>query len=115
MVACGCVGQPSWRLQRGGVAAPDAVQSYRRVYSHQQYIGNTKGASGVPSQQRVSYAVDMTTKGTPGRMVRIDDDTWAAYGELCKAEGTSRADDIRRHVHARVAAWRKTQRAESKS
>lgn len=51
----------------------------------------------------------MTTKGTPGRMVRIDDATWAAYGELCEEEGTSRADDIRRHVHSRVNAWRKKQ------
>ncbi|MFF0736827.1 hypothetical protein ACFYVK_35100 [Streptomyces chartreusis] len=51
----------------------------------------------------------MTTKGTPGRMVRIDDETWAAYGELCAAEGTSRADDLRRHAHARVEAWRKKQ------
>jgi hypothetical protein len=54
----------------------------------------------------VSYSVVMTTTGTPGRMVRIDDETWAAYGELCKAEGTNRADDMRRHVHARVKAWR---------
>ncbi|MFJ7269368.1 hypothetical protein ACIQV3_22450 [Streptomyces sp. NPDC099050] len=52
----------------------------------------------------------MTTKGTPGRMVRIDDEMWAAYGELCTEEGTSRADDIRRHVHARVKAWRTAQR-----
>jgi hypothetical protein len=51
----------------------------------------------------------MTTKGTPGRVVRIDDETWAAYGQLCEAEGTSRADDMRRHVHARVTAWRKAQ------
>lgn len=49
----------------------------------------------------------MTTKGTPGRMVRIDDEMWAAYGQLCEAEGTSRADDIRRHVHSRVNAWRR--------
>jgi hypothetical protein len=49
----------------------------------------------------------MTTKGTPGRVVRIDDETWAAYGELCAAEGTSRADDLRRHAHARVAEWQK--------
>ncbi|MGW9058865.1 hypothetical protein [Streptomyces sp. NPDC055733] len=54
----------------------------------------------------------MTTKGTPGRMVRIDDATWAAYGELCEAEGTSRADDLRRHAHARVNAWRKKQSME---
>jgi polyhydroxyalkanoate synthesis regulator phasin len=51
----------------------------------------------------------MTTKGTPGRVVRIDDDTWVAYGELCAAEGTNRADDLRRHAHARVAEWRKAQ------
>ena len=57
----------------------------------------------------VSYAVLMTTKGTPGRVVRIDNDTWTAYGELCAAEGTSRADDLRRHAHARVAAWKKKQ------
>lgn len=66
----------------------------------------------VPSQCTVSYAVDMTTKGTPGRVVRIDDETWAVYGELCAAEGTSRADDLRRHAHARVAAWRKKQAIE---
>jgi phage-related protein len=59
----------------------------------------------VTSHCTVSYAVDMTTKGTPGRMVRIDDATWAAYGELCEAEGTSRADD-------RVNAWRKKQAIE---
>lgn len=52
----------------------------------------------------------MTTKGTPGRMIRIDDEVWAAYGALCEEEGTSRADDVRRHVHARVNAWRKRQR-----
>jgi hypothetical protein len=63
----------------------------------------------VPIHCTVSYAVLMTTKGTPGRVVRIDDETWAAYGELCAAEGTSRADDLRRHAHARVNAWRKKQ------
>lgn len=66
-------------------------------------------ATVVTSQCTVSYAVDMTSKGTPGRMIRIDDATWAAYGELCAAEGTSRADDLRRHAHARVEAWRKKQ------
>lgn len=42
-------------------------------------------------------------------MVRIDDEMWAAYGQLCEEEGTSRADDMRRHVHSRVNAWRKKQ------
>lgn len=69
-------------------------------------------AGVVTSHCTVSYAGGMTTKGTPGRMVRIDDETWAAYGELCEAEGTSRADDLRRHAHARVAAWRRKQAIE---
>lgn len=63
----------------------------------------------MPSQCTVSYADVMTSRGTPGRMVRIEDDMWAAYGQLCEEEGTSRADDIRRHVHSRVNAWRKQQ------
>lgn len=63
----------------------------------------------MPSHCTVSYSVDMTTRGTPGRMVRIDEEMWAAYGELCDEEGTSRADDIRRHVHSRVNAWRRKQ------
>lgn len=45
-------------------------------------------------------------------MVRIDAETWEAYGELCAEEGTSRGDDIRRHVHARVNAWRRKKRRE---
>lgn len=45
-------------------------------------------------------------------MVRIDDATWADYGKLCEEEGTSRADDLRRHVHARVNAWRARNRRE---
>lgn len=57
----------------------------------------------------VSYAGLMTTKGTPGRMVRIEEEIWTEYGELCEAEGTSRADDLRRHAYSRVNAWRKAQ------
>ncbi|MER5613250.1 MULTISPECIES: hypothetical protein [unclassified Streptomyces] len=51
----------------------------------------------------------MTTKGTPGRMVRIEEEVWAEYGQLCDEEGTSRGDDLRRHAYARVNAWRKAQ------
>lgn len=63
----------------------------------------------MPSQCRVSYSDVMTSRGTPGRMVRIEDSVWADYGKLCEEEGTSRADDLRRHAHARVAAWKKKQ------
>lgn len=73
-------------------------------------MGSTMGWRGVCSQRTVSYPVAMTTKGTPGRMVRIDDETWAAYKELCAEEGTTRADDLRRHVHAKVKAWRTAKR-----
>ncbi|MEV5862340.1 hypothetical protein AB0L83_21825 [Streptomyces sp. NPDC052071] len=55
----------------------------------------------------------MTTKGTPGRMVRIDEETWAAYGQLCDEEGTTRGDDLRRHAKKRVATWRRRKAAEA--
>ncbi|MGW2920337.1 hypothetical protein ACWDBF_21100 [Streptomyces angustmyceticus] len=54
----------------------------------------------------------MTTKGTPGRVVRIDDETWEAYGELCEAKGLSRAADLRVYIKQQVAAFKRQQRAE---
>ncbi|MEU1443056.1 hypothetical protein [Streptomyces mirabilis] len=47
----------------------------------------------------------MTTRGTPGRMIRIDDEMWELYGQLCAEEGTTRTDELRRHVHSRVRAY----------
>jgi hypothetical protein len=52
----------------------------------------------------------MTTKGLPGRVVRIDDETWADYEKACQEKGIARAADIRMHVKREVAAWRKRQR-----
>ncbi|MFJ6239813.1 hypothetical protein ACIQH0_37805 [Streptomyces griseus] len=49
----------------------------------------------------------MTTKGQPGRVVRIDDETWDAYGQLCAEKGIARAADMRMHVVREVNAWRK--------
>lgn len=63
----------------------------------------------VTSQRRVSYAVDMTTKGLPGRVVRIDDETWADYEKACEEKGVARATDIRMYVMREVTAWRKAQ------
>lgn len=54
----------------------------------------------------------MTTKGTPGRVIRVDDETWAAYGEACEAKGLSRAADLRMHIKREIAAYRRRQRAE---
>jgi len=64
----------------------------------------------VTSQRRVSYAVDMTTKGQPGRVIRIDDETWADYEKLCEEKGVKRATDIRMYVVREVTAWRRRQR-----
>lgn len=64
----------------------------------------------VTSHCTVSYAVDMTTKGLPGRVVRIDDETWADYEKACAEKGIARAADIRMYVKREVAAWRKRQR-----
>lgn len=49
----------------------------------------------------------MTTKGTPGRVIRVDDETWAEYAEACEAKGTPRAVDLRMHIKREIAAHRK--------
>ncbi|MFF7147544.1 hypothetical protein ACFZAO_05655 [Streptomyces griseoaurantiacus] len=55
----------------------------------------------------------MTTKGQPGRVVRIDDETWADYGRLCEEKGIARAADMRMYVVREVTAWRKANGLES--
>lgn len=67
----------------------------------------------MPCQCTVSYAEDMTTKGTPGRVIRVDEETWAAYELVCKAKGLSRAADLRVYINREIAAHRRRQRAES--
>lgn len=54
----------------------------------------------------------MTTKGTKGRVIRVDDETWDAYDAACKDLGTTRADDLRRHMHRQIAAYKRRRRAE---
>jgi hypothetical protein len=55
----------------------------------------------------------MTTKGTPGRVLRVDQETWDAYEAACKDINTTHADDLRRHIHRQIAAYKRRQRAES--
>jgi hypothetical protein len=57
----------------------------------------------------------MTTKGTPGRMIRVDDETWAAYGEVCEAKGLSRAADLRVYIKQQVVAHRRQQAADRRA
>ena len=67
----------------------------------------------MPSHCTVSYAVLMTTKGLPGRVIRIDDETWADYEKACAEKGVARATDIRMYVLREVAAWRRRHRGET--
>lgn len=55
----------------------------------------------------------MTTKGTPQRVIRVDDETWNAYGELCAEKGIARSADLRMYIKREVAEWRRRQRAEA--
>jgi len=55
----------------------------------------------------------MTTKGQPGRVIRIDDETWADYEKACKEKGVARATDIRMYVLREVSAWRRWQKTEA--
>ena len=57
----------------------------------------------------------MTTKGTPGRVIRVDEETWAAYGEVCDAKGLSRAADLRVYIKAEVARYRRQQAADRRA
>lgn len=38
-------------------------------------------------------------------MIRIDDEMWDLYDQACAEEGTTRTDDLRRHVHSRVRTF----------
>ena len=46
-------------------------------------------------------------------MVRVDEETWAAYGEVCEAKGLSRAADLRVYIKREIASFRRQQRAEA--
>jgi hypothetical protein len=53
------------------------------------------------------------TGNTPNRVIRVSDEDWAAYGEAVAAMGSSRADDMRRHIKAAIAAYKREQRRAS--
>lgn len=59
------------------------------------------------------YCVDMAPRAvgkTPNRVVRIDDETWAAYARVCEARGISRADAIRLSIKREIAEFEREQR-----
>ena len=67
----------------------------------------------MPGDCTVSYPGRMTTKGTPGRVIRIDDETWAAYGAACDDKGLKRAADLRVYIKSQIAAHKRRLRAEA--
>lgn len=86
------------------------MTGHRQVKESPSTITHRDSANaGVTSHCTVSYAGGMTTKGQPGRVIRIDDETWADFGKLCEEKGIARATDIRMYVVREVMAWRKQQ------
>lgn len=59
------------------------------------------------------YPVHMATKGTPQRVIRVDDETWDAYGQLCEEKGIARSADLRMYIKREVAAWHRERQAEA--
>lgn len=52
---------------------------------------------------------------TTNRVVRIDDELWAEFGELCEEEGTNRTADIRAYIERRLKARRRRAKREAQS
>jgi hypothetical protein len=52
----------------------------------------------------------MATRGTPQRVVRVDDETWAAFGRACKDKQTTRADELRRFMRQQIKDFEAEQR-----
>lgn len=46
----------------------------------------------------------------PNRVVRVSNDDWSAYQQVCDEKGISRSDDLRMYIKKEVAAWRRRQR-----
>lgn len=53
------------------------------------------------------YAGDMASNPTPQRVIRVDDETWTAYGQLCEEKGVARSADLRMYIKREVAEWRR--------
>jgi hypothetical protein len=52
----------------------------------------------------VDTLTTVSSRGTKGRLIRVEDDLWKAYLEACKAEGTTGSEDIRQHMRDKVTA-----------
>jgi deoxycytidylate deaminase len=61
-----------------------------------------------------AYAVPVAEKtrsgNTPNRVIRVSDEDWVKYGEAVARMGSTRSDDMRRHIKATIAADEREQR-----
>lgn len=55
----------------------------------------------------------MATNETPQRVIRVDQETWDAYGELCKEKGLARSADLRMYIKREVAEHHRRLRNDS--
>lgn len=53
------------------------------------------------------YAGGMASNPTPQRVIRVDDETWNAYGQLCEEKGIARSADLRMYIKREVAEWQR--------
>lgn len=77
-----------------GAAEISAIQTEKPLYN----VRDAEAEQAVRAARVVGAKV--------GRMIRIPDDVWDLYLEVCAEDGTTGAADLRRHVHARVNTWR---------
>lgn len=50
---------------------------------------------------------------TTNRVIRIDDEDWAAYEDACRHKGLTRSADLRMHIKREIAAYRRKIREEA--
>lgn len=50
---------------------------------------------------------------TPNRVLRVDEELWRDYGEVCVSEGVSKSDDLRAHMQRKVRSYKRRQQREA--
>lgn len=65
-----------------------------RNSSHRPTANAPDTLNGMPNQPK-----------TPNRAVRVADDDWDLYGQVCAAEGTNRTADLNAHIQRRIKAF----------
>lgn len=46
--------------------------------------------------------ITVPSRGTKKRPIRVEDELWEPYLQLCQEEGTTAAEDIREHMRRRL-------------